>query len=187
MIFETDDALLILGSLSQRSMDIWELSTHLQLEQDISWTNLEADRVHKILRILQRDQLIEWTPSNTSRGGIYQITGTGKSVLAGWLRKTLTIKRHTTFPFDLLVNALGVLSIEERLHLIVRRKAAIISHLERLDTVANELPDQKVIPRAIVHHHQIYLQAELKWLDELDTYVDKWDFETDVPPDGSNE
>ena len=187
MIFETDEALLILGSLSQRSMDIWELSTHMQLEQDISWTNLEVDRVHKILRFLQHDQLIEWTASTTSRGGIYQITGTGKAVLADWLRKTLTINRHTTFPFDLMVNALAVLSIEERLHLIVRRKAAAISHLERLDTVANELPDQKIIPRAIIQHHQIYLQAELKWLDELDTYVDELDFETDVPPDGPNE
>ena len=187
MIFETDEALLILGSLSQGSMDIWDLSTHMQLEQDISWTNLEVDRIHKILRFLQRDQLIEWTPSTTSRGGIYQITGTRKAVLADWLSKTRTIKRHTTFPFDLLVNALGVLSSEERLHLIARRKAAVISHLERLDTVANELPDQKVIPRAIVHHHQIYLQAELKWLDELDTYVDELDFETDFPPDGSNE
>jgi len=42
------------------------------------------------------------------------------------------------------------------------------------------LGEDQVPYKAILQHHQIYLQAELKWLNALDADVGNWDSETDT-------
>jgi hypothetical protein len=48
------------------------------------------------------------------------------------------------------------------------------------DEIAGKLGEDQVPYKAILQHHQIVLQAELKWLDALDADVDNWDSETDT-------
>ncbi|MAT96671.1 MAG: hypothetical protein CL608_05965 [Anaerolineaceae bacterium] len=80
----------------------------------------------------------------------------------------MVLERPVTFPFDLIVNAFEVLPLEERHWLIERRKAVLVSNLKQLNKIVGKLPEHKVTHNAILQHHQVYLQAELKWLDKLD-------------------
>jgi hypothetical protein len=87
------------------------------------------------------------------------------------------IKSTGSSPSVLLIIAIGVISIEECYKLINWRKAAIISHLERLEVVADELPEDKKAHNIIKQHHVASLQTELKLLDDLKAEIDNWDFE----------
>jgi DNA-binding PadR family transcriptional regulator len=176
-MFEADEELLILGSLSQHPMDIDELSAHMQFEQAMPWTDLDPDQVNKTLHFLRRARLIEWRQTDSGRGPIYTITKAGRETLASWLTRTLIINGPVIFPFDLAVNALGVLSLEERHQLIEKRRSAVLARLAQYDEIAGKLGEDQVPYKAILQHHQIYLQAELKWLDALDADVGNWDSE----------
>ena len=179
-MFEADEELLILGSLSQHSMDIRELSAHMQFEQEMPWTDLDPDQVYKTLHFLRRDRLIEWRRADSGRGRIYTITEAGRETLAGWLTRTLIVNSPVIFSFDLAVNALGVLSLEERHQLINKRRSAVVARLEQYDEIADKLREDQVPYKAILQHHQIVLQAELEWLDALDADVGNWDSETNT-------
>ncbi len=179
-MFEADEELLILGSLSQHSMDIGELSAHMQFEQEMPWTDLDPDQVNKTLHFLRRARLIEWMSNPKGRGRIYQITEAGRETLAGWLTRTLIVNSPVIFSFDLAVNALGVLALEERHQLIEKRRSAVVARLEQYDEIAGKLGEDQVPYKAILQHHQIVLRAELEWLDALDADVSNWDSENDI-------
>lgn len=167
-MIESDEALLVLGSLSQCPMDIWQLASQIQFENGLPWTNLTQDHIYRILEYLRREHLIEWSCSPEHEKRVYQITETGRDLLARWLKDSMVLERPVTFPFDLIVNAFEVLPLEERHWLIERRKAVLVSNLKQLNKIVGKLPEHKVTHNAILQHHQVYLQAELKWLDKLD-------------------
>ena len=179
-MFESDEALLILGSLSQRSMNTWDLSAHMQLGGKIQWTNLDRDDVCRLLDYMRRNRLVDRVYHTEEKGKVYSITDAGRDVLARWVRQTVIANRPVTLPFDLLVNAMGALSLDERYQLIEKRRSAVVARLEQYDEIAGNLSKNQVTHSAILQHHQIILQAELKWLDEMDTNVEAWDFETGI-------
>lgn len=176
-MFEADEELLILGSLSQYSMDIKELSAHMQFGQEMPWTDLDPDQVYRTIHFLQRARLIDWKQSDSGRRRIYTITEAGRETLTGWLNRTLIVNGPVTFSFDLAVNALGVLSLEERHQLIEKRRSTVVARLAQYDEIAGKLGEDQAPYKAILQHHQIYLQAELKWLDALDADMGNWDSE----------
>ena len=100
--------------------------------------------------------------------------------LAGWLTRTLIVNCPVIFSFDLAVNALGALSLEERHQLIEKRRSAVVARLEKYDELAGKLGKDQAPYKAILQHHQIVLRAELEWLDALDAEVGNWDSETDT-------
>ena len=166
--------LFILVSLSQCPMDIWELSARLELGDNFPWTNLDRDKVHHALHYLRQDRLIEWELDPIDKKRFYKITDKGRQSLVDNLNKTDIINSPGVFPFDFVVNALGVLSPEERYALLERRKEIVISLLDKLEKIEEQLPEQSVTFRAILKHHEFSLLAEQHWLDDIHRGTDPW-------------
>ncbi len=171
----SDEALFVLGSLSQRPLSVQEIQTHLHLDHDILWTNLEGNRVNRILHYLQKEHLIEWTPDPPGRQREYQITETGREILTQWLQDTNLSERPNIFPFNLVVNAFGVLTLSERQKLINRRRIAIHSLIEKYKSINKDLQANQVVHRVIIQHHQACLQGEINWLDQLEMDLSSFD------------
>jgi len=157
----SDEAIFVLGSLDQRPLSVQEIQTHLHLDHDILWTNLEGNRVNRILNYLQKEHLIEWTPDLPERQKEYQITETGREILTQWLMDTNITERPNYFPFDLGVNALGVLTLFERQKLINRHRIAIHSLIEEYKSINKDLQSHQVVQRVIVQHHLACFQSEI--------------------------
>ncbi len=170
--------LFILGSLCQYPMDIWELSTRLNLGEKFPWTNLDRDKVHRALHYLRQDHLVEWEIDPLDKKRSYTITDKGRQTLTANLKETGIINSPGIFAFDLVVNALGVLLPEERHALLERRKEIVISLLDNLKKIKEQLPEQSVTFRAILKHHEFSLLAEQHWLDDLLIETDPWIIES---------
>ena len=170
--------LFILGSLCQSSMDIWELSTSLELGDNYPWTNLDRDKIHRALHFLRQDHLVEWTLNPLDKKRSYTITDKGRQTLTANLKETGIINRPNILTFDLVVNALGVLLPEERHALLERRKEIVISLLDNLENIKEQLPEQSVTFRAILKHHEFSLLAEKRWLDDLQIETGPWVIES---------
>jgi len=164
--------LFILGSLCQCPMDIWELSARLGIGENYPWTNLDRDKIHRALHYLRQDHLVEWELAPLDKKRSYTITDKGRQTLTANLKETGIINSPNIFTFDLIVNALGVLLPEERHALLERRKEIVISLLDNLEKIKEQLPDQSVTFRAILKHHEFSLLAEQHWLDDLQTGTD---------------
>ena len=162
--------LFILGSLCQYPMDIWELSARLNLGENFPWTNLVRDKVHRALHYLRLDPV--------SKKRSYAITDKGRQTLTSNLKETGIQNSPSIFTFDLVVNALGVLLPEERHALLERRKEIVISLLDNLKKIKEQLPEQSVTFRAILKHHEFSLLAEQHWLDDLLIETDPWVIES---------
>ena len=176
----SDEAIFVLGSLSQRPLSVQEIQTHVHLDHDILWTNLEGNRVNRILHYLQKEHLIEWTPDPPGRQREYQITETGREILTQWLQDTHIIEQPIYFPFDLGINALGILSLEGRDDFINRRRTAIFSLIEKYKSINKDLQSHQVVQRVIVQHHLDYLQSEIDWLDQLEMDLSSFDTQEKV-------
>ena len=173
--------IFILGALSQGSMDIWELSAWLELGDNFPWTNLSRDKVHRALHYLRQEHLIEWAQDPIDKKRSYAITDKGRQTLVANLKETDIINSPSTFALDLVVNALGVLLPEERLELLERRKEIIISLLVTLEKIKEKLPEQSVTFKAILKHHEVSLQAEQRWLNDLQAEIGNWNIESSNP------
>ena len=170
----SDNDLFILGTLCQGSMDIWELSARMNLGDYFPWTNLDREEVHRALHFLHQDHLIEQAPAPIGKKRSYAIIDKGRQALVDNLKETGIINSAGAFPFDLVVNALGVLSPEERYALLERRKEIVISLLDNLEKNKKQLPEQSVTIRAVLKHHEFSLRAERSWLDDLLAEIDNW-------------
>jgi len=170
--------LFILGSLCQCPMDIWELSARLELGDNYPWTNLDRDKIHRALHYLRQDHLVEWSLDPLSKKRSYAITDKGRQTLTDNLTETGIINSPNILTFDLVVNALGVLLPEERHALLEKRKEIVISLLDNLEKIKNRLPEQSVVFRAILKHHEFSLLAEQHWLDDLQKGTDPWVIES---------
>ena len=171
----SDEALFVLGSISQHPLTHHELLAYMHLDGDSSWTNLEYVRVTRVLHYLRIEHFIERALDSKGKRCGYQITETGQEVLAQWLQNPSIIERTPTFSFDLIVNAWGVLSLEERRQLINQRRAALISRREQYKSINNNLPANQVTHQAILQHHLACLRGELNWLDQLETDLSSFD------------
>ena len=176
----SDEALFVLGSLSQRPLSVRELQTHLHLDHDIQWTNLEEYRVTRILHYIKKEHLIDWTPDPPGRLRKYQITETGREILTQWLQDTNIHERPNFFPFDLVMNALGVLTLFERQKWINCRRTAIHSLIEKYKSINKDLQAHHVVHRVIIQHHLACLQGEIKWLDQLEMDLSSFDTQEKV-------
>ena len=170
----SDNDLFILGTLCQGSMDIWDLSTRMNLGDNFPWTNLDREKVHRALHYLRQDHLIEQAINPIDKKRSYAITDKGRQTLVDNLKETGIINSASAFPFDLLVNALGVLSPVERYALLERRKEIVVSLLDNLEKNKKQLPEQSVTIRAVLKHHEFSLRAERSWLDDLLAEIDNW-------------
>ena len=170
--------LFILGSLCLCPMDIWQLSTRLELGDNFPWTNLDRDKIHRALHYLRQDRLVEWELDPLDKKRSYSITDKGRQTLTANLKETGIINSSSIFTFDLVVNALGVLLPEERHALLEKRKEIVISLLDNLEKIEDQLPEQSVTFRAILKHHEFSLLAEQHWLDDLQKRTDPWVFES---------
>ena len=170
--------LFILGSLCQRPMDIWELSARLELGDNFPWTNLDRDKIHRALHYLRQDRLVEWALDPLDKKRSYTITDKGRETLTANLKETGIINNPNIFTFDLVVNALVVLSPEERHALLEKREEIVISLLGNLEKIEAQLPEQSVTFRAILKHHEFSLLAEQHWLDDLQKGTDPWVIES---------
>jgi DNA-binding PadR family transcriptional regulator len=176
----SDEALFVLGSLSQRPLSVQEILAHLHLDHDIPWTNLEEYRVTRILHYLKKDNLIDWTPDPPGRLRKYLITETGREILTQWLQDTNITERPNFFPFDLGINALGVLTLVERQKLINHHRIAIYSLIEKNKSINKNLQAHQVVQRVIVQHHLAYLQGEIDWLDQLEMDLSSFDYQEKI-------
>jgi len=166
--------LFILGSLCRRPMDIWELSTRLELGDNYPWTNLNREKIHRALHYLRQDHLVEWELDPSDKKRSYTITDKGRQTLTANLKETDIINSPNTFTVDLVINALGVLSSDERHALLEKRKEIVKSLLDNLEKIEEQLPEQSVTFRAILKHHEFSLLAEQRWLDDLQKGTDSW-------------
>lgn len=173
------DDLFILGNLCHSPMDIWELSSRMDLGDGFLWTNLDRDKVHRALHYLRQDQLIEWTLDPINKKRSYAITEKGRQTLVDNLKRTDIINSPNTFDFDLVVNAIGALLPEERHDLLETRKEIVISLLDNLEKIKKQVPEQSVTFMAIVKHHESSLLAEQRWLDDLQTETGSWIIESE--------
>lgn len=171
----SDEALFVLGCLSQHTLSLQEISAHMHLDGDSPWTNLEQNRVAHVLHYLRIEHLIEWALDAQGRRCGYQITESGREVLAQWLQIPRITERTFILSFDLIVNALGVLSLEERRQLIDQRRTVILSRREQYESINNNLHANQVTHQAILQHHLACLQAELNWLDQLEIDLSSFD------------
>ena len=177
-MFESDEDLLILGNLNQSPMTLQELEDYMLIGGELSWTQLDRDRVLRKIEFLKRARFIDWSRGETGIRRIYQITETGQEALSRWLQYTSVVERSVTFSFDLLVNAMGALPLEERRQLVEKRRSIVISRLERYKEISQRLTKHRVTQRAIIQHHTIYLQAELNWLYQLENDIASWNGST---------
>jgi DNA-binding PadR family transcriptional regulator len=178
MVFESDEGLLILGNLNQSPMTLQELEDHMVIDGELSWTQLDRDRVLRKIKYLKQARLIDWSRGETGNWRIFQITETGQEALSRWLQNTRVVERPITFSFDLLVNAMEALPLEERHQLVEKRRSNVISRLEGYKEISQRLTRDRVTQRAILQHHTIYLQAELNWLDQLENDIASWNVPT---------
>ena len=134
------NALFILGALSLRPMDIWELSARLKLGENFPWTNLDREKVHHALHYMRQDDFIDWSVDPLDKKRSYAITDKGRLTLVDNLKETNILNSAGTFDIDLVINALGVLLPEERRVLLERRKEIVISLLDNLAKTKKQLP-----------------------------------------------
>jgi len=87
MILSAEE-ILILGILSQAPLGgMQELTEFMRFDEDLPWTDLEADRAYRSMRYLIQNGFVVWKRDIDGRGRIYYITEVGLESLAQNIRR----------------------------------------------------------------------------------------------------
>jgi len=179
-MFESEEALFTLGSLSTKPMNLDELRDHAQIEGRQPWSDLDLGKVLHGLHYLRLSSLIDYERDAGGRGRVFHITEAGRQQLSKWLLHGSLVKRPEYFHFDLVVNALRGLSQEERCKVISRRRSVVESAQKRAKALLKDQTSMSLVHHAILEHHLMLLPVELEWLDGLVKEMGGWDESPDA-------
>jgi DNA-binding MarR family transcriptional regulator len=145
-----------------------QLHAALQLWDEYRWTTVTADMVSKHIHYLRNRGLIDWQRDRDSGKRVHRITQKGRKELADWACSSSIPASSFIFSFDLILNALEVLSSQQKQLVVMNRRKFLRESINEVESLLGEIPNQHKIRYILLSHHLEHLRAELLWLDELE-------------------
>lgn len=162
-----DRELLLLGLLSREGMHGYQLNEYIDRQMAFC-VDLKRSTVYYVLdKLCQEGSVIEEIEreGNRPERRTYRITPSGHERFLELLRTNLAGYRSSRYSDDLGVIFQHYLSPAEIETHLQAKRAAIIMHREELTLLRTRMPDDR--HRAVVDHHLLHLDADLRWIDLL--------------------
>ncbi|MCE7984422.1 MAG: PadR family transcriptional regulator [Caldilinea sp. CFX5] len=157
--------LLLLGLLRQEEMHGYRLAEFI--ERDLTTcTDLKKSTAYFLLDKMAKQGWI--TQSQAQEGNrpprrVYRITAAGEAQFQRLLRENLASHLPTYFASDVGLAFLDTLAPAEAVALLHQRRSALEEDL----AAARAVPQHSGSWQLLVEHRRVYLEAELRWLDEV--------------------
>lgn len=160
-----DRELLLLGLLRQEEMHGYRLIEFVERTLT-TCTDLKKATAYFLL-----DKMVKqgWITQHQEQEGnrpprrIYRITTEGETQFQQLLRENLARHLRPTFAGDVGLAFLDQLRPEEAVELLHKRRQALLEDLATACAVPNHVGSMQLL----IDHHRIYLETELRWLDEV--------------------
>ena len=163
--------LLLLGFLRRESMHGYKLNEFIEREMAVC-TDLKKPTAYFLLDKMAKQG---WISRRESRAGnrptrhVYHLTAKGEAQYQKLLRENLSSLSAAKFPGDIGLAFADDLDVAEVLELLGERRAALVAELEE----TRQVPQHSGSLQLIVDHQVFYLEAELRWLDQVITQFAK--------------
>ena len=169
----TDSELLVLGLVAEMPRHGYELEQVIEERAMREWTQIGFSSIYYVLGKLEQKGLIKGDiPANAKAKKSYEMTTKGRETLIDQTLATLK-SVHPTYP-SLLLGMIhwSVLTRDQALDALAKRKNALAEELERIESIHFE---QQPLPDYIdvVFEFSIgQLKAEADWIDKTLAYME---------------
>jgi DNA-binding PadR family transcriptional regulator len=140
------------------------------------WSTVRIGSLYSALKRMEDEGLVR--PVRVEREGalpertVYEITAVGEAQFTELTRQALhDFELPVSDPFDMALTVTMDLDADNLMSVISHRRATIEERLDKIHDVLNDQKYERHLPTvgvAIVLHLQRRLEAELKWLDDLE-------------------
>ncbi len=163
-----DRELLLLGLLSREGMHGYQLNEYIDRQMAFC-VDLKRSTVYYVLdKLCHEGYVIEEVEreGNRPERRTYRVTPSGSRRFLELLRANLAGYRSSRYSDDLGVIFQHYLPSAEIENHLQAKRAAIMTHREELTLLRTRMPDER--HRAVVDHHLLHLDADLRWIDLLE-------------------
>lgn len=160
-----DRELLLLGLLRQEEMHGYRLIEFVDRTLT-TCTDLKKATAYFLLdKMVKQGWITQYQEQEGNRPPrrIYRITAEGEAQFQQLLRQNLASHLRPTFAGDIGLAFMDALSTQEAVDLLQKRRLALLEDLEAARTVPNHVGSMQLL----IDHQRIYLETELRWLDEV--------------------
>ncbi len=161
-----DRLLLLLGLLRGQEMHGYQLNEFID-EQMAFCVDLKRSTAYYLLDKLCRDGYVTQEigrEGNRPERRVYRITPAGEEYFYTLLRQNLASYHAPTYAEDIGIifqQQLPVAEVRQHLH---QRRSTVLARQQELHQLRTRLPASHL---AIIDHHLLHLDAELRWIDGL--------------------
>lgn len=178
--YAMDRELVILGLLASEDMHGYQLNAYLDRQMAFC-IDLKRPTVYYALEKLCRAGYVaeeRERAGNRPERRTYRITSAGRDYFIELLRRNLAAYHAPHYSDDIGVIFQHHLSAAEVAAHMQTKRAAVVERREAFHLLRARMPDDR--HRAVIDHHLLHLDAELRWIDTL--AIDTWDAEQAFTP-----
>jgi len=157
--------LLLLGLLRSHEMHGYQLNEIIDQHVGAS-IQLTKPTAYRLLARLEQEDLITCRreqEGNRPTRRVYAITAQGEAEFQHLLRESLADYKPAELRSDIGLAFVDLLAVEESLHLLGQRRAAIEQRLSAVQSVDRHHGGFQLL----IDHQANHLSAELAWLDQV--------------------
>lgn len=132
-------------------------------------------QVSSTLSRLERDGCIARGPSEPedSTAGTWSLTGRGRDELERWWESTVDRARPTRHELVLKLSLAVVVPGVDVAALVQRQRTATLSALHEATRARRGIAESDLAARLVLDHHLFAVEAELRWLDDVEGTLER--------------
>ncbi|ACU84488.1 MULTISPECIES: PadR family transcriptional regulator [Brachybacterium] len=142
-------------------------------------------QVSSTLSRLERDGCIERGPADPedSTAGTWRLTGRGRDELEHWWESTVDRARPDRHELVLKLSLAVVVPGMDVTALVQRQRTATLSALHEATRARRGIAESDLAARLVLDHHLFAVEAELRWLDDVEGTLERAAARLDAPPE----
>jgi len=178
-------SLLILGLISQKDINPYELIKTLDLLQIKNWFNIANSTVYSTIKNLNKSKLVQGNAAkegNMPEKTIYSITSTGNEILRENIKKILITFSYETILFSIASLFLNIFEREDLDGMLGMRLELLIKFKNGIEKQLNYLELSGVVPLIIcnVRRNSNLINCEIETTKEYIDVCKNMNFSKDI-------
>jgi len=160
----------LLGLLSEKPMYPYQIEQEIKYRDMRFWTELSMSSIYKLLRKLEKDDLVERKNEISSENRLrklYTIRNKGKEVLDSKLEAILSIPEHTRWRIDIAIYNCDLLPSEIVKEALKKYRVELQKTIKGYKELKKFLTDSDcpAYRFAVAERPVFLLKAEIEWVD----------------------